>query len=72
MRITRKMLEKRVSLLNENIFKMGLSVRYSNGCTLIYYFGKLISVGTTSECYYELSIFISGYYAGCLANSEVK
>lgn len=66
------MLEERVSFLNKITSKMSLSVKYFNGYTHIYYFGDLIAVGTTPECYNLLSIFMSGYYAGCRANNEMK
>lgn len=73
MRITRKMLENRVSELNK-AYSISLSVQYFNGCTHVYNGTRTLVVGTTPECYDALSIFLDGLYTGMWleANSEVR
>lgn len=63
MRITRKILESSVSVINST-YDLSLSVLYFNGRTHLCYFGDCIKVGTTPECFDALSIFITGLVIG--------
>lgn len=71
--ITRHMLETCVSAVNST-YGLSLSVKYFNERTHLYYSGRLIEEGTTSDCLNALSIFMSGVHVGMWleANSEVK
>lgn len=73
MRITTNMLETCVSAINATS-GLTLSVKSFNGRTYLYYSGRLIEEGTTSECLNALSIFMTGVQIGMrlVANSEVK
>ena len=73
MRITTNMLETCVSAINSTS-GLTLSVKSFNGRTHLYYSGRLIEEGTTSECLNALSIFMTGVQIGMqlVANSEVK
>lgn len=63
MRITRNMLENRVSEYNHS-FHLGLQISYHNGYTWLYQYGEVLWVGTTGECYNVLSVFIKGFNIG--------
>ena len=67
------MLETCVSAINSTS-GLTLSVKCFNGCTHLYYSGRLIEKGTVSECLNALSIFMTGVQIGMqlVVDSEVK